>query len=133
VCSNILKFFFDPASPHGLGTFLLDALLKGEQIQQTNVSVEQEVVTPSGKKLDTVIETDTHIVGIENKIFHLPLNPFAEYAQYLHDRNRAGKNLQKFILALCPVDEGRSARAEKRCYSRNPDITSIPFDSFRGW
>ncbi|MFH0822028.1 MAG: PD-(D/E)XK nuclease family protein, partial [Pseudomonadota bacterium] len=109
VCSNILQFFLDPAGPHGLGSLCLDALFralgKATALPQCSVVVEREVMTNQGNRLDLVVESDTHLVGIENKIWHVPNNPFSDYAAYLKgrsDRTQPPKIVLKVLLSLWP-------------------------------
>jgi|SRR5215212_1408802 len=66
VCSNILAYFLDPEQQHGLGTLVLDALMDvGEsgpsnEGMRSNLSVEREVYTDAGNRIDIFIESDTH-------------------------------------------------------------------------
>jgi hypothetical protein len=89
VCSNFLAFFFDPEGPHGLGSLFLEALVDSVGIEGadgdlgTNVSVEREVFTETGNRIDLLIRSDSHAVLIENKIFAAVANPFEDYAAYL--------------------------------------------------
>ncbi len=84
VCSNVLAFYLDPQQPHGLGTLLLDALARAGGIASPdegiggNVSVEREVITDAGNRIDIVIESDAHAIVIENKIRAAVSNPFAD-------------------------------------------------------
>jgi hypothetical protein len=75
VCSNILRFFFDPEGAHGLGTLLLDVLARvrglgiPERALGANVSVEREVITGAPNRIDLLIQFDGYDILIENKIF----------------------------------------------------------------
>ena len=86
VCSNFLAYFFDPEGPHGLGSLFLDALVGAVGIEGVegglggNVSVEREVFTDAGNRIDLLIKSDSHAVLIENKIFAAVANPFEDYA-----------------------------------------------------
>ena len=116
VCSNFLAFFFDPEHPHGLGNLFLDALLDsvdrgGEEVSLGgNISVEREVVTSEGNRIDLLIKSDSHAVLIENKIYAAAHNPFDDYAAYLDslkNENRfAYENKIKVLLTLYPTGEG---------------------------
>jgi hypothetical protein len=89
VCSNILAFYLDPEEVHGLGTLVLDALARVGSIAAAdegvggNVSVEREVITDNGNRIDILIETDAHAILIENKIYASVENPLKDYAAYL--------------------------------------------------
>ena len=111
VCSNILAFFFDPEGPHGLGTLFLDAIMRidGTQNQEgtigSNVSVEREVTTAAGNRIDILIQSDSHAILIENKIFAGIDNPFDEYSAYLDSLQPTGRHKHKFLLTLTPISE----------------------------
>lgn len=116
VCSNFLAFFFDPEGPHGLGSLFLDALMNSlsvagrEEGLGGNVSVEREVSTAEGNRIDILIKSDSHAVLIENKIFAAVDNPFEDYAKYLdrlQDENGdAYENKIKILLTLYLSSEG---------------------------
>lgn len=87
VCSNILKFYFDPKGDHGLGDLLLTAFLrlagKPELEIPEGVSISREYVTDHDKRIDLVIDCATFTLGIENKIYHWEANDFEIYARAL--------------------------------------------------
>ena len=88
VSSNILAFYLNPNNEHGLGNLLYSSLLNllgGNESQPDNVQINREVSTQKGGSLDIVIETDTQIIGIENKI-QAPLhNDLADYSATLDE------------------------------------------------
>ncbi len=111
VCSNILGFFLDPKEPHELGTLFLDAIacigeIEDQQGMWDNVKVTREEYTEAGKRIDILIQSDSHAVLIENKIFAGPDNPFADYAKHLCSLRKTQKH--KFLLTL--NDEEATAR-----------------------
>jgi hypothetical protein len=103
VSSNILKFYLQPENPHGLGTLFLKSLLSFfnyEQItEMQKVRVYREVATTKGKRLDIVVETDSIVLGIENKIHHVAINPFDEYQSYL-GKISEGRSVYGLVLSL---------------------------------
>ncbi len=106
-CSNILAFFFDPEKPHGLGTLFLDALARTGNIPNqeevgSNVSVSREATTKAGKRIDLLIESDSHAILIENKFDSDVGNPFGEYAAHLDSLEPPGRSKHKFLLTLRP-------------------------------
>jgi hypothetical protein len=104
VCSNLLKFFFDPAGPHKLGPLFLSALLKDDKPNFGRVYVEREVIIPSSDaRIDLLISCEPYLVVIENKIFHEVSNPFAKYAAYA-DTRADGRIVKKFLLVLKAPD-----------------------------
>lgn len=112
VCSNILRFFMDPEKPHGLETLMLDALLMSAGNDTAankgvggNVSVEREVTTVKGNRIDLLIESDDHVILIENKIHASVSNPFDDYCDHL-DRVANGRAKHKLLLTLYPTTDG---------------------------
>ena len=117
-CSNILAFFFDPEKPHGLGTLFLDALARTGGIQNlettaSNISVYREVATEdregttkARKRIDLLIQSNSHTILIENKIFADVDNPLGDYAKYLDCLKPTARHKHKFLLTLTPNSEG---------------------------
>ncbi len=78
-CSNILAFFFKTGAQHHLGDLLVSSLLEvykekspddnfaTEGIEVVNVS--REYSTDERKRIDLLIKTRRHVIGIENKIY----------------------------------------------------------------
>lgn len=126
VCSNILAFFFDSEEPHGLQGLAVTSLLRAvgrekelENIDLENVVVEREVRTDSGNRLDILVQTDTHLIGIENKIFAGLYNPLDDYAKYL--KKRKGKdelNVVKIVLSLLDNQSGMRGGFENVTYEK---------------
>ena len=109
VCSNILAYFLDPSETHGFGSLALKALLvvagrESEDREITVHDVETEVLTPAGNRIDIVVKTDDHIVGIENKVFATAYNPFADYTEYLEKKASDSQTVLKILLSLGPQD-----------------------------
>lgn len=100
VCSNILSFYLDPEREHNLSNLVLKSLLAccGLELELSNISIEREVPTNKGR-IDLVIESDSHIVAIENKIFHSPENPFQDYEEKINEL-ADGRDCIFFILGL---------------------------------
>lgn len=112
VCSNILAFFMDPEESHGLGTLVLDALASAGNIATAdegvgnNVSVEREVVTHAGNRIDILITSDENAILIENKIHARVINPLGDYAAYL-DKTAGNRRKHMLLLTLYPTSAGR--------------------------
>ncbi len=85
VCSNILQFFLNPTNEHELYDLVLISLSKLAQIglyteyYQGNISVQREVETINGGRLDLLIITKNYVIGIENKVFHFLDNDLKDY------------------------------------------------------
>lgn len=113
VCSNILAFFFDPSEPHGFGTLFLDALAQVGGIEDpdrtigVNVEVAREESTSSGNRIDLLIKSDSHVILIENKIFHEIANPLEDYIRHAKSHYKQLES-HLFLLTLKPSgDVGR--------------------------
>lgn len=104
VCSNILAFYLQPDAAHGLSDLCLKALLSLAAVYepQSNVTVEREVTTRTGKRIDLLIQSDTHLIAIENKIYHSAVNPFQDYASFL-EQESSNRSLIMFLLSPYPV------------------------------
>jgi hypothetical protein len=104
VCSNILAFYFQPDAPHSLSDLCLKALmsLASDYEPQSNVTIEREVTTKAGNRIDILIQSDTHLIAIENKIYHSAVNPFDDYASFLQQQ-RSHRKLTMFLLSLYPI------------------------------
>jgi len=109
VCSNILAFFMDPKESHGLGTLMLDALTSAGNIAAEgvwgNISVEREVITQAGNRIDILVTSDDHAILIENKIHASVINPFNDYSAYL-DTTAGERRKHKLLLTLYPTSGG---------------------------
>lgn len=116
VCSNFLAFFLDPEGPHGLGSLFLDALAAlvgttgAEGGLEGSVSVEREVITEAGNRIDILRTSDSQAVLIENKIHAAVANPFGDYSGYLDglkdENGEAYGERIKVLLTLHPSKEG---------------------------
>lgn len=111
-CSNILAFFLDLGNPHGLGTLFLDAISQiggiqnqGEAID-SNLSVEREVTTNKGNRIDILIQSDSHVVVIENKMSAAVNNPFRDYAKFAETLEPQDRHISKFLLTRIPTNAG---------------------------
>lgn len=108
VSSKTLAFFMDSKEEHNLKDLVVNALFSvmGEsfpyQIHTENIILEER--TGQGR-IDLWIETDEHILVIENKIHHhANNNPFDDYVSHAHANNPKDKKL-KFILLVIKEPE----------------------------
>ncbi len=111
VSSNILAFYLNPNNEHGLGNLLYSSLMNlssGNESQPDNVQINREISTQKGGSLDIVIETDTQIIGIENKI-QAPLdNDLADYSATL-DKWAESNQLDAIKIILSTKKEQESS------------------------
>ncbi|MBI3137724.1 MAG: PD-(D/E)XK nuclease family protein [Sphingobacteriales bacterium] len=108
VCSNILRFFLDTSEIHGLQNLVLKSLLQsiGEHElanQLTDaVSVRREETTIAGKRIDIVIECDSLVIAIENKIYHWLHNDLEEYNRHIGFKKSTTSKRLLIVLSLRP-------------------------------
>jgi len=98
--SSFLAFFLDPRGEHGFGDLFLKSLVEasGETLNTNGVrSIEREVQTDKGR-IDLVIEGDSFVIGIENKIGARVNNDLQDYFQYLEKRASEGDRKKLAIL-----------------------------------
>ena len=108
VSSKTLAFFMDSKEEHNLKDLVVNALFSvmGEsfpyQIHTENIVLEKR--TELGR-IDLWVETDEHILVIENKIHHHANdNPFSDYVSHARANNPKDKKL-KFILLVIKEPE----------------------------
>ena len=81
--TDMLAFFLRPNAEHGFGTLFLSALFEcmGEAKipELTGVTVEREIKTQLGNRMDLPIIGDDWCLIVENKIWHIKNNPFEDY------------------------------------------------------
>ena len=104
VSSKTLAFFMDSKEEHNLNDLVINALFGviGEsfpyQIHTKNIVLEKR--TQQGR-IDLWVETDEHILVIENKIHHHANdNPFEDYVSHAHANNPKNKKLIFILLVI---------------------------------
>jgi hypothetical protein len=105
VASNILEFYLSPEEEHGFDRIVLDSLLSladiDEDFEIEEISlVTREQRTLRKKRLDLVVESETTVVGIENKIGQPVYNDLPEYMRFLKGISGAAKTPVGILLAL---------------------------------
>lgn len=86
VYSNILKFYFDSNEVHNLGNLFirsLEKILSEKRKQRYNFTgvpiITREYPTKQNGRIDIVIEVDSFVIAIENKINHALNNNLNDY------------------------------------------------------
>lgn len=86
VYSNILKFYFDSNEVHNLGNLFirsLEKILSEKTKQRYNFTgvpiITREYPTKQNGRIDIVIEVDSFVIAIENKINHTLNNNLNDY------------------------------------------------------
>ena len=94
--NNILRFLLDPDEPHGFGNILTRALYdlyrkksSKNKIKDLNNSIDKftviQKVYSEYKRIDIVVEAETHVIGIEMKVRADINNPLSEYRKRIED------------------------------------------------
>lgn len=107
VSSKALAFFFDSDGVHqlkdlcvqALYDYILDRAKSENELAISTQSVEREVSTDDGSRIDIVIDTYDDLIIIENKLFHTVNNPFESYVNYGKLR-RGERNGHYIILGI---------------------------------
>ncbi len=110
VISNFLAFYLDPGAEHKMGNMLQRALLNLLGLDD----VQLDVVETEAANIDIVASGVSHVVAIENKIYHhAGANPFGTYVHVI--RSRFPRHSCHFVV-LTPfpavLDGQRNALAE---------------------
>ncbi len=110
VASNVLKFFLDPSNKHSLGSILIESIfetcvkasvLNADELfleNPTKLGVSREINTGNGR-LDILIESDTWIMAIENKVRAQLVNDLNDYSNYLASISK-GRKTFKLVLSI---------------------------------
>ena len=109
VCSNLLQFFLNSKETHGFGELFVKSLfecvsLSGASIDCSVDAVDREYSTGRNKRIDIVFETETHIVGIENKIYSPVNNDLLDYKKCI-DKIAVEKKKVPVCILLCIDDD----------------------------
>ena len=111
VWSRILAFYFNPHKGHGLSKLLINSLF--EAIGQTFIpydlpsfQVGLEHQTQNGR-IDIIIQTNSFVIGIENKVNAQLYNDLYDYSQTIESLAK-GKKVIKIILSKfnVKIEEG---------------------------
>ena len=106
VYSSLLCFFLDTEKEHGFRDLFVRSLLECTSQAVTNRKyhteyVDTECQTEKNNRVDIVFETDTHVVGIENKIDHVVNNNLCDYEAYIEAlATESGKSHICILLTL---------------------------------
>ncbi|MGB5477676.1 MAG: PD-(D/E)XK nuclease family protein [Thermoanaerobaculia bacterium] len=115
VWSNVLGFFLDPSMEHGLSELVLESLLALvdqplDGADRSNINVEREWSTGGGGRLDLLVETDSLVLGIENKVFAGVQNDLRDYERLLRALAEKDSRLPLgVVLSLRGTEKGHSS------------------------
>lgn len=145
--TELLSFFLNPLEVHNLNTLffngLIDCIAKKVNKDPATfgefISVETEVCTLDGKRIDLIIETTKNLLIFECKIYHIQNNPIKSYINYAKRRvlNTLLKPLY-FVLSIDGVsefqeDSWNGISYENLVYAVNNFIPSYKIDIQNKW
>lgn len=97
VNSNILTFFLDQNEEHGFKDLFVTSLLElassHKELSLLDWTVEREITTKQGKRIDIEIQSSDKdkVIIIENKIYHWLANDLNDYWQHYPNINSSNK------------------------------------------
>jgi len=111
VCSNLLCFFFNTEEAHFFNDLFIRSLLEcSPQTLYTNEHkteyIDRECKTDKNNRIDIVIETETLIIGIENKIYSEVYNDLDDYEAYIKKRAMESDKDPVYILLSLKSNAG---------------------------
>lgn len=114
--TELLEFFLNPQESHELEDVFWKGftdVVQAELKQDTHVLIgqiehlERECVTHNGNRIDLMLETDSHLLLVEAKIYHHQNNPFHDYVKYAKTRAK-GKEILGLILSISGKSEAQN-------------------------
>jgi hypothetical protein len=104
VWSNMLAFYLNPNAEHHLHELVLASLIESLDLpiritNHSNIKIETEYPTNSGKLIDIVIISESYIIGIENKVNAGLYNDLSDYAAQIEALAKA-KELPTYKIVL---------------------------------
>ncbi|MEQ1321048.1 PD-(D/E)XK nuclease family protein [Acinetobacter guillouiae] len=116
--TELLAFFMDSNNPHKLEYSFYNGLTNllcklDDELCDFDfggvIEIVTEQLTQKGKRLDLVIETDTSLILIENKIGHIQNNPFPDYLDWAE---KQVENSKKKIIPIVLCLDGKTDQAQ---------------------
>ena len=114
--TELLSFFIDDTREHGLENCFFkgiqDVFISREVSTELDdlLSVETEVSTDKGNRIDLILETNEALIIVECKIYHGQNNPFDDYLNYGKQHIKDSKQndeKQKKLISLVICLDGR--------------------------
>lgn len=137
VSSNVLAYYLDPNTPHGMDTLWLDALWaqmwntapSGIPIpplpDPTDCTVRTEYVTEAGNRIDLLLEFEDTSIIIENKVNAALNNPLDDYVTEASKR----VGCKHVYLVLLHASEGIMAPEYVCNLQRGVGIFDVTYDA----
>ncbi|APU47162.1 PD-(D/E)XK nuclease family protein [Acinetobacter junii] len=113
--TELLEFFLNPQESHELGEVFWkgfsDVVVGMSTLENSSLgqveNLERECVTHNSNRIDLMIDTDTHLILLEAKIYHHQNNPFDDYVKYAQTRSK-DKTILGLILSISGKSEAKN-------------------------
>lgn len=113
--TELLEFFLNPQEFHELGEVFWkgfsDVVVGVSTLENSSLgqvkNLERECVTQNSNRIDLMIDTDTHLILLEAKIYHHQNNPFDDYVKYAQTRSK-DKTILGLILSISGKSEAKN-------------------------
>ncbi|MDQ8207354.1 PD-(D/E)XK nuclease family protein [Coraliomargarita sp. SDUM461003] len=133
--SDLLQFFLAPSNAHGLGSLFVDALLEVTGItvpaeSLKALTVQREVHTENGNRIDLLLKAPGWILLIENKIWHDQINPFEDYEALAKQRMKPDD--QEHYVILSPGGDSSQEGWQGLSYRQLIDALKVRLDTCDG-
>lgn len=117
ICSRILQFFLQPKREHKLKNMMLNSIKQATKEYfdfnaDEEVTVETEVVTDDNKRIDIMVEGQTFVMSIENKIWAGLYNKLDSYKD-LTEKRAEGKTSLLLVLSLRRLKKAEANKCEE--------------------
>lgn len=111
--TDVIAFFCNPDGEHGLGDIMLRALFDAVEPSAASGKLaldaslikapQREVATESGKRMDLLLEGNSWVMVVENKIYHALSNPWDDYERYVMKQH---PSKERYLVLLSPTGDG---------------------------
>lgn len=131
--SRILAFYFQPDNRHGMGDFLIKALFDALKLNNLyspsrRVSVQIELQTKNNKRIDIVLKTNNHVIGIENKINAPLYNDLSEYGDKI--KKLIDQDQQCFLIVLSKNKADFNEQHQKHLGKIGVRFANLTYETF---
>lgn len=127
VSSNMLAWLFDPQGNHGLGALAVETLLSligRTDATADEATVETEVTTDGGKRIDILVCTADLAIAVENKVDAWLYNDLADYRAHAAKTN----GTEAVVVVLSPHHQENLDEYEKQGLVVDGNLFEVLYD-----
>lgn len=127
VSSNMLAWLFDPQGNHGLGALAVETLLSligRTDATADEATVDTEVTTDGGKRIDILVCTPDLAVAVENKVDAWLYNDLADYRAHAAKTN----GTEAVVVVLSPHHQENLDEYEKQGFVVDGNLFEVLYD-----